>query len=273
MILPFFHIDAFADQPFSGNPAVVYPLAKWLPDTVLQAIAMEHNLSETAFFVPAESAYELRWFTPTTEVDMCGHATLASAYVLYEELGVQLPELKFYTRSGTLRVSRSDSGLRMDFPSIELKPYLGSSDVLQQALGLSNAPESIWEADDLVVCMNNYEELRMLEPQMNELVKIKTRGIIVTSRASEKGVDFVSRFFGPRVGVNEDPVTGSAHTKLAPFWSKQLNKTRMRAFQASKRGGYLEVECAGDRVIITGKARRFSRGETNLPQSFISTQN
>lgn len=270
MILPFFHIDAFADQPFTGNPAVVYPLSKWLPDRVLQAIAMEHNLSETAFFVPSESAHELRWFTPTTEVDLCGHATLASAYVLFQELGVQHHELSFFTRSGTLRVGCVPSGYCMDFPSVRMQPYGGSIDFLQQALGLSKPPLSIWEADDVVVCIQNYEELCSLEPNMTELENIQTRGIIVTSQSPIEGVDFASRFFGPRVGVNEDPVTGSAHTKLIPFWSEQLGKTHMRAFQASKRGGYLDVEYAGERVLITGKARRFSRGETSLPDEFIS---
>ena len=250
MILSFFQIDAFSSVPFSGNPAAVYPLQHWLPDAQLQAIAMEHQLAETAFFVQSGSTYELRWFSPETEVELCGHATLATAHVLYNELGVKRKLLKFYTRSGTLTVQQTANGLMMDFP-----------------LGLEQAPVSIWQADDILVELSSQTQVAKLEPNMQALAQIPTRGVIVTALSKSSNTDFISRFFGPRVGVNEDAVTGSAHTKLAPFWAEKLGKNTLRAKQISKRGGELSLEVKGERVFITGQAVRFSRGESTLPNA------
>lgn len=267
MILSFFQIDAFSSVPFSGNPAAVYPLQHWLPDAQLQAIAMEHQLAETAFFVPSGSAYELRWFSPETEVDLCGHATLAAAHVLYNELGVQRELLQFYTRSGTLTVQQTDDGLMMDFPLIPLEKFTGDQQALTAALGLEHTPVSIWQADDILVELSSQTQVAELEPNMQALAQIPTRGVIVTALSASSDTDFVSRFFGPRVGVNEDAVTGSAHTKLAPFWAEKLEKTTFKAKQISKRGGQLSLAIKGERVFITGQAVRFSRGESTLPNA------
>ena len=267
MILSFFQIDAFSSAPFSGNPAAVYPLQHWLPDTQLQAIAMEHQLAETAFFVPSGSAYELRWFSPETEVDLCGHATLATAHVIYNELGVQQELLQFFTRSGTLTVQQTADGLMMDFPLIPLEKFTGDQQALTAALGLEHTPVSIWQADDILVELSSQTQVAELEPNMQALAQIPTRGVIVTALSASSDTDFVSRFFGPRVGVNEDAVTGSAHTKLAPFWAEKLGKTTLKAKQISKRGGELSLEIKGERVFITGQAVRFSRGESTLPNA------
>jgi PhzF family phenazine biosynthesis protein len=267
MILSFFQIDAFSSVPFSGNPAAVYPLQHWLPDTQLQAIAMEHQLAETAFFVPSGSAYELRWFSPETEVDLCGHATLAAAHVLYNELGVKRELLQFYTRSGTLTVQQTADGLMMDFPLIPIEKFTGNQQALTAALGLEQPPVSIWQADDILVELSSQFQVAELEPNMQALAQIPTRGVIVTALSASSDTDFISRFFGPRVGVNEDAVTGSAHTKLAPFWAEKLGKTTFKAKQISKRGGQLSLEIKGERVFITGQAVRFSRGESTLPNA------
>ena len=264
MILSFFQIDAFSSIPFSGNPAAVYPLQHWLPDAQLQAIAMEHQLAETAFFVPSGSAYELRWFSPETEVDLCGHATLATAHVLYNELGVQQELLQFYTRSGTLTVQQTANGLRMDFPLIPVEKFKGDQQALTAALGLERTPVSIWQADDILVELSSQKQVAELEPNMQALAQIPTRGVIVTALSVSSDTDFVSRFFGPRVGVNEDAVTGSAHTKLAPFWAEKLGKTTLKAKQISKRGGELSLQIKGERVFITGQAVRFSRGGKHI---------
>lgn len=267
MILSFFQIDAFSSVAFSGNPAAVYPLPYWLPDTQLQAIAMEHQLAETAFFVPSGTAYELRWFSPETEVDLCGHATLAAAYVLFKEIGVQHEVLQFYTRSGTLTVKQTEDGYMMDFPLLRVEKFTGDQQALIAALGLERTPVSIWQADDILVELSSQSELIDLVPDMQALAEIPTRGVIVTALPTSDEIDFVSRFFGPRVGVNEDAVTGSAHTKLAPFWAEKLGKPKLKAKQLSKRGGVLALEISGDRVLITGNAIRFSRGESTIPEA------
>lgn len=267
MILSFFQIDAFSSVVFSGNPAAVYPLPYWLPDTQLQAIAMEHQLAETAFFVPSGTAYELRWFSPETEVDLCGHATLAAAYVLFKEIGVQHEVLQFYTRSGTLTVKQTEDGYMMDFPLLRVEKFTGDQQALIAALGLERTPVSIWQADDILVELSSQSELIDLVPDMQALAEIPTRGVIVTALPTSDEIDFVSRFFGPRVGVNEDAVTGSAHTKLAPFWAEKLGKPKLKAKQLSKRGGVLALEISGDRVLITGNAIRFSRGESTIPEA------
>ena len=264
MILSFFQIDAFSSVPFSGNPAAVYPLQHWLPDAQLQAIAMEHQLAETAFFVPSGSAYELRWFSPETEVDLCGHATLAAAHVLYNELGVQRELLQFYTRSGTLTVQQTDDGLMMDFPLIPLEKFTGDQQALTAALGLEHTPVSIWQADDILVELSSQTQVAELEPNMQALAQIPTRGVIVTALSASSDTDFVSRFFAPQLGIVEDPVTGSAHTVLAPYWARRLKKDSFKAQQISERGG--EVLCAldGDRVKLSGRAVLYMKGEIAL---------
>ena len=227
-----YQVDAFADKLFEGNPAAVCPLEEWLPDTMLQQIATENNLSETAYFVKEEDGYRLRWFTPAAEVDLCGHATLASAHVLFEHLRYKGAELSFSSNSGQLTVRKESGMLTMNFPASrgeEVDPP-GS---LMKALG-TNA-DRVFKATDYMVVLDDEEQVKSLDPNLFLLNRINTRGIIVT--APGRKYDFVSRFFAPAVGINEDPVTGSAHTMLAPYWSERLGKKGLIARQMSKRGG------------------------------------
>ena len=261
MQLEIFQVDAFSAEPFGGNPAAVIPLQAWLPDDVLQRIAEENNLSETAYFVRNGETFDLRWFTPTVEVDLCGHATLASAYVLFEQLGEQAQVLRFNTRSGELRVSRGTDGLlAMDFPAKQ--PAVVETPVgLLQALGLTQA-QAVYRSDDYVVVIDDALLLDTLKPDFVALSAFDVRGIAVT--AAGRGFDFVTRWFGPRVGVNEDPVTGSAHTSLAPFWAERLGKSHLTAEQGGQRKGQLHCELQGDRVIISGKAVLYMQGTIYL---------
>jgi len=261
MQLEIFQVDAFSAEPFGGNPAAVIPLQAWLPDDVLQRIAEENNLSETAYFVRNGETFDLRWFTPTVEVDLCGHATLASAYVLFEQLGEQAQVLRFNTRSGELRVSRGTDGLlAMDFPARQ--PAVVETPVgLLQALGLTQA-QAVYRSDDYVVVIDDALLLDTLKPDFVALSAFDVRGIAVT--AAGRGFDFVTRWFGPRVGVNEDPVTGSAHTSLAPFWAERLGKSSMTAEQGGTRRGQVRCELKGDRVIISGHAVLYLQGTIYL---------
>lgn len=258
MQLEIFQVDAFSTEPFGGNPAAVVPLQSWLPDAVLQRIAEENNLSETAYFVPNGQSYDLRWFTPAIEVDLCGHATLASAYVLFEQLGEQAQVLRFNTRSGELRVSRGADGLlAMDFPAKQPQALDAPAGLLQ-ALGLSQAA-AVYRSDDYVVVVDDAALLDPLKPDFAALSAFDVRGIAVT--AAGRGFDFVTRWFGPRVGVNEDPVTGSAHTSLAPLWAERLGKTALTCEQGGARKGQLHCEVPGNgRVIISGRAALYLRG-------------
>ncbi|WP_449434211.1 PhzF family phenazine biosynthesis protein [Pseudomonas putida] len=258
MQLEIFQVDAFTDKPFGGNPAAVIPLESWLPDELLQRIAEENNLSETAYFVRNGETYDLRWFTPAVEVDLCGHATLASAWVLFEQLGEQMPVLRFNTRSGELRVSRGvDGTLAMDFPAKQ-PLAVGIPDGLLEALGLSGA-RGLYRSDDFVVVIDDAALLDPLTPDFVALAQFDVRGIAVT--APGRGYDFVTRWFGPRVGINEDPVTGSAHTSLAPYWAERLGKRTLSCEQGGARKGQLQCEVAGNgRVIISGRAALYLRG-------------
>ncbi|HDS1755838.1 PhzF family phenazine biosynthesis protein [Pseudomonas sp. M5] len=258
MQLEIFQVDAFSAEPFGGNPAAVIALESWLPDDVLQRIAEENNLSETAYFVRNGENFDLRWFTPAVEVELCGHATLASAYVLFEQLGEQAEVLRFNTRSGELRVSRGADGLlAMDFPAKQPLAVEAPAGLLK-ALGLSGA-SAVYQSDDYVVMIDDASLLDPLQPDFVALSAFDVRGIAVT--APGRGYDFVTRWFGPRVGVNEDPVTGSAHTSLAPLWAQRLGKRTLTCEQGGARKGQLHCEVPGNgRVIISGRAALYLRG-------------
>jgi len=258
MQLEIFQVDAFSAEPFGGNPAAVIVLDSWLPDAVLQRIAQENNLSETAYLVRNGETFDLRWFTPAVEVDLCGHATLASAYVLFEQLGELVEVLRFNTRSGELRVSRSTDGLlAMDFPAKQPVAVEEPAGLLK-ALGLSGA-RAVYQSDDYIVMIDDASLIDPLQPDFVALSAFDVRGIAVT--APGRGYDFVTRWFGPRVGVNEDPVTGSAHTSLAPLWAQRLGKSILTCEQGGARKGQLNCEVPGNgRVIISGRAALYLRG-------------
>lgn len=256
--IPLLQIDAFTSSPFGGNPAAVCRLREPVGDDWLLHVAQEMNLSETAFLLPEQDGYRLRWFTPAIEVDLCGHATLASAHALQEwgEWDGRQP-LRFYSRSGPLAARRDGDWIELDFPS---RP--GQACVvppgLEEALGL-HAVDAVRFKDDLLIEIESEADLRALRPDFQTLAQLPVRGVTVTARSQE--YDFVSRFFAPRMGINEDPVTGSSHTRLVPYWNARLGKTRMLAFQASARGGVLRVELDGDRVRMAGQAVTVLRGE------------
>lgn len=261
MKIPIYQVDAFTNERFKGNPAAVCPLDSWLLDAVMQNIAAENNLAETAFIVPAGNEYVIRWFTPTVEVDLCGHATLASAYVLFNELGFSGDQINFIShRSGPLSVTKNGSILALNFPvdilsELPLKPAF--------AIGLSQAPRAVFKGKtDYLFVYDSEAEILALQPDFEALKMHQVRGIIVT--APGETTDFVSRFFGPACGVNEDPVTGSAHTTLTPYWSSVLGKTELTARQLSLRTGDLTCKLLGDRVEIAGEAVLYLRGEINL---------
>lgn len=260
MHIPIYQVDAFTDQVFCGNPAAVCPLEEWPDDVLLQKIAAENNLSETAFFVRDGSQFQLRWFTPETEMDLCGHATLASAFVLFNDLNEPDDELSFSTASGLLKVKRNGDLLSMDFPSRPPVPATGDERLLR-ALGVD--PLGIWKSRDLLVLLESEEEVAALEPDFLELAAIPDCfAVIVTAPGKE--VDFVSRFFAPGAGIPEDPVTGSAHCTLIPFWADRLKRSTLIARQISPRGGDLICEHQGDRVVIAGRATLYMQGEISI---------
>ena len=259
MELPIFQVDAFTRSVFSGNPAAVCPLEQWLGDETLQAIAAENNLAETAFFVRNGDSFHLRWFTPVCEVDLCGHATLASAYVLFHELNEPRDTLRFVTRSGQLVVKREGDRLTMDFPSrpparVDVHPDLVSA--------LGGNPIEILGARDYLVLYKSADEIRALTPDMDALKRLDRFACIVTAPASD--CDFVSRFFAPAQGIPEDPATGSSHCTLTPYWAAKLSKTTLRARQLSPRGGEFFCRLVGDRVEISGHAVLFLRGRIEV---------
>ncbi len=258
MNLSYYQVDAFADRTFAGNPAGVCPLDRWLADDLMQAIAEENNLSETAFFVGGNGVYDLRWFTPAAEVDLCGHATLASAYAVFEYLDPTRDSVTFRTRvSGELRVTREDGMLVMDFPAVPAVPVDGA-DGLTESLGAE--PEAVLAAPrDYLAVFAAAHEVAALTPDMAALNALDRDAVIVT--APGDSVDFVSRFFAPRLGVPEDPVTGSAHCSLAPFWADRLNRNELRARQISPRGGELMCRVADDRVFLGGTCVLYLKGE------------
>jgi PhzF family phenazine biosynthesis protein len=261
MKIPIYQVDAFTNERFKGNPAAVCPLKAWLPDAVMQNIAAENNLAETAFVVPVGETYEIRWFTPTVEVDLCGHATLASAYVLFHELGFDGDQISFTSpRSGPLTVSKNGSVLALNFPVDSLTELPVQA---VHAIGLSQTPRLVFKGKtDYLFVYDTEAEIVALQPDFEALKSHDVRGIIVT--APGENIDFVSRFFGPACGVNEDPVTGSAHTTLTPYWASVLGKTDLTARQLSQRTGSLSCKLLGDRVEIAGEAVLYLRGEIEI---------
>jgi PhzF family phenazine biosynthesis protein len=260
MKIKLFQIDAFTDKIFGGNPAGVCPLDSWLPEELMQQIAMENNQAETAFFVRNRDRFEIRWFTPEVEVDLCGHATLAAAFVIFQWQNFPDPIIEFQSRSGLLRVMKNGNFLTLDFPAD--KPQKAA---VPQGLiaGIKLQPLEIYKGKtDYMLVYSTPEEIEDLKPDMGIISKVNARGIIVT--APGRDVDFVSRFFAPQSGISEDPVTGSAHTTLAPYWAARLGKAILNARQLSKRRGWLQCRLAGDRVEISGQARAYMAGEIDL---------
>jgi len=262
MELKIFQIDAFADRVFTGNPAAVCVLKTWMGEDTMQHIAMENNLAETAFVVKNEERYDIRWFTPELEVDLCGHATLASAYVLYHFYHVDSKIIEFYShRSGKLTVEKGENGyLIMDFTVDDLES-VETLQALNEALGVPPIYTLKGKTDYLLI-YSNQKEIEEMQPDFFKLNKVDARGVIVSAKGTE--VDFVSRFFAPQSGINEDPVTGSAHTSLTPYWSKTLGKSQLTARQLSRRGGNILCENLGDRIKISGKAVPYLIGEITI---------
>jgi len=262
MKIPCYQVDAFAGQVFRGNPAAVCLLDAWLPDAVMQHIAAENNLAETAFTVPHGNGFDLRWFTPTIEMDLCGHATLAAAFVLFVERGFSGRAIEFHSRSGSLRVSREGEILTLDFPARPPQPCNPPAALVR---GLGAQPAGVLKSRDYVAVYKTAAEVRALRPDFAALKTLDSLGIIATAPGED--CDFVSRFFAPQAGVDEDPVTGSAHCTLIPYWSSRLGKTKLFARQISARSGELFCELAGERVRIGGKAVLYLRGEIVLDDS------
>lgn len=253
MPLQIIQVDAFAERPFTGNPAAVCVLPEPRDERWMQDVAREMNLSETAFLNPNHDGWSLRWFTPTTEVDLCGHATLASAHVLWQEGHLPATETaRFHTRSGLLTARRDGEWIELDFPATPVTRAEAPLE-LPRALGVPYTYVGR-SRFDLLVELESEAAVRELRPNIAALRAVPARGVIVTARADSPGIDFVSRFFGPRVGVDEDPVTGSAHCALAPFWRERLGKDELLGYQASARGGFVRVRVADDRVRLAGKA-------------------
>ena len=256
MRIPIYQVDAFTSELFHGNPAAVCPLEQWLPDGLMQKIAAENNLSETAFFVPQADGYQLRWFTPTTEVDLCGHATLASAFVIAHILKPRIRRIAFTSKSGPLAVDVDGDLIRLDFPADPPRPVAAPPD-LEQALGIK--PREVLAARiKYLLVVASEAEVRGLSPDMNALAQLKHQGVIVSALGGD--CDFVSRFFAPKLGVPEDPVTGSAHCVLVPYWALRLGKNKLHARQLSARGGELFCEAHGERVWLSGRAVKYLEG-------------
>jgi len=269
MQLPIYQADAFTSKLFRGNPAALVPLEQWLADELLQAIAAENNLAETAFTVPAanplDRGFELRWFTPAAEVPMCGHATLAAAHLMWTELGSLEEEILFFTQSGELRVRRKGELIELDFPAqppseIPLGPEFHA------ALGAAPLRALACEGnrDMILLEFSSAVQVERLQPDLRSVAQLPYSGVICTAPGDDFDCDFVSRFFAPAIGIDEDPVTGSAHTLLTPFWAGKLDKTRLSARQISPRGGELECELAGERVLMRGRAVTYLRGEIEI---------
>jgi PhzF family phenazine biosynthesis protein len=254
MAIRMVQVDAFTNKPFSGNPAAVCVLPQPVPDEWMRNVAREMNLSETAFLTPQDGGFQLRWFTPAVEVDLCGHATVASAHVLWED--GHLPanrQARFHTRSGLLLADRRGDWIELDFPAKVVAPAPAPAELLP-ALGVARAVFVGKNVFDYLVEVDSEETLKALSPDHSTLRKVPVRGVIVTARSDSGEFDFVSRFFAPGAGVDEDPVTGSAHCALGPYWSERLGKSEFTAFQASARGGVVRVKLAGDRVLLGGQA-------------------
>jgi len=264
MKLPIYQIDAFANQAFEGNPAAVVPLQAWLSDEVMQHIAEENNLAETAFFVAENNGFNIRWFTPKKEVELCGHATLAAAFVIFNIIGFEGDVIEFESLSGMLTVSKSNELLTLNFPSQAPEACEITENILK-GLGLSNQknqPIECLKNIDYIVVLDSEAAVMDIVPDYNFLQQLDLRGIMVTSVSNN--YDFVTRFFAPKYGIPEDPVTGSAYTQLTPYWSEKLGKLRLNAKQVSPRGGELVCELVGERVLISGRAIKYLEGEIEI---------
>ena len=259
MKIQFYQIDAFANRVFEGNQAAICPLDEWLDDVTMQNIAMENNLAETAFFVAEGDAFNLRWFTPTKEVNLCGHATLASAYVLFNFLNYKKKTITFNSKSGPLFVSKNNELIKMDFPS-QLPIVCQTPELIVEAF--NQTPLEVLKCEDYIVVFDESVNIQELEPDLELLKRLDLRGVCITTK--DKEYDFVSRFFAPNFGINEDSVTGSAHTQLVPYWAEKLGKSSFKAKQLSQRGGELYCELDGERVYISGKAVCSILGEITL---------
>ena len=258
MTIPIYQADAFTANLFGGNPAAVCPLDQWLSDELMQKIAIENNLSETAYLVKENNDYHIRWFTPGTEVKLCGHATLASAHILFTVLGHTGDTITFHSKSGPLQVTRMDNGkLMLDFPANPPEPVTDPMPAIFEGLGIP--PHPVYKTSfDYMVVLPSQQMIEALTPDFKKLAQTPCRGIITTAAGNE--VDFVSRCFYPQSGIDEDPVTGSAHTIMVPYWAKQLNKTTMKAIQLSRRKGWLDCELSGNRVLMSGNAVTYLKG-------------
>ncbi|GMV92678.1 MAG: isomerase [Candidatus Hydrogenedentota bacterium] len=255
MEIPVYQVDAFTSVPFRGNPAAICPLDEWIDDALLQRIAAENNLSETAYIVQTGDGYELRWFTPTTEVDLCGHATLASAHVLFSELGHEAREIAFETKSGRLVVKQSDGHYAMDFPSRKAEPFVARQEVLQ-AVGVD--AEEVLAFRNLIMIVTSEDQVRAAKPDFGLLKRQDIFAAMVTAKGSD--CDFVSRFFAPAQSIDEDPVTGAAHCTLTPYWAEKLGKKTLFARQVSNRSGEIWCEDRGERVMLGGAAVTVLKG-------------
>jgi len=258
MKLKVFVVNAFAETPFGGNPAAVVPLEQWLNDPLLQQIAAQHNLAETAFIVPQDDDFAIRWLTPAVEVKLCGHATLASAHIYFNHLNYEKEKITFHSKSGPLHVTkRNDGKLTLDFPADKCVEISNATE-LEKALNIK--PIAVYKSSfDYMVIANNQTEIENLSPDLNILKQLPSRGTIVTAKGDD--ADFVSRCFFPQSGIDEDPVTGSAHTAMVPYWANKLGKTKLSAIQLSKRKGYLDCELVDDRVLMSGCAITYLEGE------------
>lgn len=262
MTLSIYQVDAFTSKLFGGNPAAVMPLKAWLSEDLMQKIAAENNLSETAFYVKTDNGFHIRWFTPTIEVNLCGHATLATAFVILNVEKYANETISFESKSGILKVKKENDWLVLDFPKQEIQPADAPEGLLE---GIGKTPLEIHRAfDDYFLVFKSQKDIEELSPNHHLLKQVKARGIIVTAPAKSKKLDFVSRFFAPGSGIDEDPVTGSAHTKLVPYWSAKLGKSELNAEQISARKGFLKCTLVGDRVLMAGKGKLYLKGKVRI---------
>ncbi len=262
MQLPIYQVDAFTNKLFGGNPAAIIPLKGWLPDSLMQKIALENNLSETAFFVPTDKGFHIRWFTPTIEVALCGHATLATAYVVFNLMKYPSDTIIFDSQSGILKVKKEGKLLELDFPVQNVFPIEPPAGLVE---GIGKKPEEIYQAgEDYLLVYNSQSDIENISPDFGVLKTVRARGVIVTAKAKSKKLDFVCRFFAPAAGIDEDPVTGSAYTKLIPYWADKLGKTEFEAEQISARKGSLHCVLAGNRVLIAGQGKLYLKGKITI---------
>lgn len=262
MQLAIYQVDAFTKKLFGGNPAAVVPLKEWLPEALMQKIALENNLSETAFFVPTADGFHIRWFTPAAEVALCGHATLATAYVVFNIMKYPSETILFDSKSGILKVKKTGNLLELDFPAQDLTSVEAPEGLIE---GIGKKPKELFKAgEDYLLIYDSQKDIETISPNFSALKLLKTRGLIVSARARNKKLDFVCRFFAPAVGIDEDPVTGSAFTKLIPYWAGKLEKTSFEAEQISARKGSLSCKLAGNRVLIAGHAKLYLKGKIRV---------